>query len=498
MAVATAARYDEAAILRRLAPIALPIAARASLAEYVHLTYPGEYDMAPHHELIIDHLEAVERGEIRRLLITMPPRRGKSELCSVRFPAWYLGRNPDRRIIACSHTANLAYRFSRAVRRQLEADAWPFPGVALRRGEASVQRWGLQRQEGGYQSAGVGGAVTGDGADVLLIDDPVKSRAQASSAVYRDMVAEWYDSDAMTRLSPGGAVILIQTRWHEDDLAGRQLDAMAAGGDQWTVLSLPEIAEEGEPDALGREPGEPLWPSRYPVEATRTIRETKPHVWWPLFQQRPSAATGRMIKRAYMSRRYDPTVLPPFELVVLTVDSAFKAEVGNDASAWAVWGATGAHLYVIDAWQGRIEYPELIRAIRDAYAKWEHLAPWVYIEDAASGQSAIQTLQRESMIPVRAWRPQGSKVSRAQDASRFFAAGRVLLPTAAPWLHDWIEQHAAFPTGKHDDMVDTTSMAVSRLTRAVAVPGDVDPDFAAEVGLDVGADAPGEHKAVIA
>lgn len=477
MAVAVA-EADELALLRRLMPIAAPIAARASLAEYVHHTFPGTYDMAPHHELIIEHLEAVERGEIRRLMIFMPPRRGKSELSSVRFPAWYLGRNPDRRIISCSHTATLAYRFSRAVRRQIESDRWPFPGVTLRRGESSVQRWGLAGHEGGYQAAGVGGSVTGDGADVLLVDDPVKSREQASSAVYRDRVAEWYDSDAATRLSPGGAVALIQTRWHSDDLAGRQLDAMDAGGERWTVLSLPEIAEAGEPDALGREAGAPLWPARWPLEATRVVRETMPHVWWPLFQQRPSAATGKMIKRAYMSRRYDPAVLPAFELVVLTVDSAFKADVSNDTSAWAVWGATASGLYLIDAWAGRVEYPELIHAIRDAYAKWERLAPWVYIEDAASGQSAIQTLQRDSMMPVRAWKPRGSKVSRLQDASRFFAAGRVHLPAGRPWLAEWIEQHAAFPTGKHDDMVDTTSMAVERLTRAVAVPGDVDPGAA--------------------
>jgi len=489
---------DEAAILRALAPIALPQAARASLAEYVYRMFPGDYDMARHHELIIEHLEAVERGELRRLLVTMPPRRGKSLLCSEHFPAWFLGRNPDKSIIACSHTANLAYRFSRKVRRQVASDHWPFPTVRLRRGESSVQRWGIDGHEGGYQAAGVGGSVTGDGADVLLVDDPVKGREHAESAVRRDMVGEWYESDALTRLSPAGAVVMIQTRWHEDDLAGRQLAAMAEGGDKWTVLSLPEIAEDGEPDALGRAPGEALWPTRYPVEATATIRATMPHVWWPLFQQRPAAATGKMIKRAYMSRRYDPAVLPPFELVVLTVDSAFKEDVGNDASAWAVWGATTSHLYVLDAWQGRVEYPELIRAIRDAYAKWEHLAPWVYIEDAASGQSAIQTLQRDSMIPVRAWQPRGSKVSRAQDASRFFAAGRVLLPDGAPWLHDWIEQHAAFPTGKHDDLVDTTSMAVSRLTRAIAVPGDPDPDFDGAGVPDDGAAAPREPKAVIA
>ena len=484
-------QLDEAAV-----PLAAPMAMRASLAEYVYGTFPGEYDMAPHHALIIEHLEAVERGEIKRLMVRMPPRRGKSVLVSTHFPAWYLGRGPDRLIISASHTANLANRFSRKVRRQIESDRWPFPDVRLRRGESTVQRWGIEGHEGGYQAAGVGGSIVGDGADLLSIDDPIKGAEHARSQVRRDAVAEWFDEDALLRLSPDGAVILTMSARHEDDLSGRQLDAMRNGGEQWTVLSLPEIAEDGEPDALGRKPGEVLWPTRYPAAKTDTIRLTMPHVWFPQFQQRPSAATGKMIKRRHMSRRYDPNVLPAFELVVLTVDSAFKEDVSNDPSAWAVWGATASHLYLIDAWAGRVEYPELITAIKDAYAKWEHLAPWVYIEDAASGQSAIQTLQRDSMIPVRAWTPRGSKVSRAQDASRFFAAGRVMLPDGAPWLHDWIEQHAAFPTGKHDDMVDTTSTAIERLARAIAVPGDVDPDFT--TNDDDGADGAREQGVVIA
>lgn len=463
---------QEERVLRALAPVALPIAMRHSLAEYVFGMFPGEYDMAPHHALIIDHLEAVERGELTRLIVMMPPRRGKSVLVSEHFPAWYLGRNPDRSVIACSHTATLAYRFSRKVRRQVESPRWPFPGVALRRGEAAVQRWGVDGGEGGYQSAGVGGSITGDGADLLLIDDPVKGREHADSPTRRDAVGEWYDSDAYTRLAPGGAVVLVLTHWHDDDLAGRQIAAMAEGGDQWTVLSLPELAIEGEPDALGRAPGEPLWPARFPAESTRTTRLTRPHVWWPLFQQRPGAIAGGMFQRDWLARRYDPTVLPAFQMVAITVDSAFSVDVAADYSAIAVWGATESALYVVDVWRERVTYPDLIAGIAAVYAKWAHLAPWVWIENKASGQSAIQSLQRETMMPVRGWEPKGSKVSRAQDASRYFAAGRVALPVGAAWLHDWIEEHATFPTAGHDDMVDTTSMAVERLTRAVAVPGD--------------------------
>lgn len=479
-ATAPVSPADELALLEAASPILAPIAARASLAEYIHLTFPGEYDEAPHHRLIIEHLEAVERGEIKRLMILMPPRRGKSEICSVRFPAWYLGRNPDRNIIACSHTANLAYRFSRKVRRQLNDRKWPFPGIGVRRGEGEVQRWGVEDHEGGYQAAGVGGPITGDGADILLIDDPIKGREHADSLARRDNVGEWYDSDAETRLAPGGAVVLILTHWHDDDLAGRQKKAMEEGGEQWVILSLPEIAEEGEVDALGRKPGEALWPNRYPSSATDTIRRTKPHVWWPLFQQRPGANKGGIFKLEWMAKRFNPAVLPEFDLVVITIDSAFSEDVAADYSAIAIWGATTTRLYVLDVWRDQVGYPALIQEIKDFYAKWAHLAPWVLIEKKASGQSAVQTLQSETMIPARGWEPKGSKVSRAQDASRFFAALRVYLPEGADWVADWVQEHKEFPKGTNDDRVDTSSMAVDWLAKRVGVSGDVDEDEAAD------------------
>lgn len=453
--------------------LAARILARAmapdSLEAYVYAAYPGRYDMAPHHRLIIDHLEAVERGDISRLMIMMPPRRGKSLLASELFPAWYLGRNPDRSVIACSHTASLAYRFSRRVRRQLSDDHWPFEGVALRRGEAGVQRWGIEGRRGGYQAAGVGGPITGDGADLLVIDDATKSREHAHSVTRRDAVGEWYDSDAYTRLSPTGAVIIIGTRWHGDDLQGRQLAAMGNGGDDWTVLCLPELAIEGEADPLGREPGEALWPDRFPAEKTAMLRATRPHVWWPLFQQRPQAVTGGMLRREYFSGRYDPAVLPEFLLVGQFIDSAFSTEVGADPSAVATWAVTASHLYVLDYWKGRIEYPELIATAKDQYAKWRHLSPWVYIENKASGQSAIQTLRRETAIPVRKFEPgTASKVSRVQDASPYFAAGRVLLPDGAPWLAEWIDEHVNFPGAAHDEAPDTSAMATRILGRMMA------------------------------
>lgn len=451
-----------------------------NLADYVHASFPGRYDLAAHHRLIIERLEAVERGECKRLMIFMPPRRGKSELASVRFPAWYLGRHPDESIIGASHTASLAYDFSRKVRRQIADSDWPFDTVDIASDEGAVGQWGIAGRRGQYIAAGVGGAITGKGGN-LIIDDPVKSREQADSAVYRQRVYDWYQNDAYTRLPPNGWVILIQTRWHSDDLAGRLLSDMAAGGDQWDVLELREIAEEGDDDPLGRAPGDALWPARFPPEATRTIRMTQPRTWFPLFQQRPQAVSGGLFKLEWFERRYDAAVLPEFQMVVQTVDSAFGEDVANDPSVVATWGATVTHLYLLDVWCERVAYPDLIRAIRDQYAKWLHLSPWVWIENKASGQSAIQTLRRDSGIPVMEFEVgTRSKVSRAQDASPYFAARRVLLPAGAPFVADFIAEHVGFPTVAHDDQVDTTSMAVKILTGAVAVPGDPDDEGGGE------------------
>lgn len=471
-------QLDEAA-----APLAAPIAMRASLAEYVYGTYPGEYDMAAHHRLIIEHLEKVERGEIKRLMIFAPPRRGKSELVSVRFPAWCHGRNPDWSIMAFSHTASLAEDFSRQVREQIDDDAWPFPGVRLKPGQKTVKEWGLTGRVGRHFVAGVRGGGTGKGAMLALIDDPFKDDEEARSDVIRERTWRWYWKVVRTRLAPGGRIVLMHTRWHDGDLAGRLIEAQAKGGEEWTVLYLPERAEDGLPDSLGREPGEYIWPNQYPPIETEAIRKHQPETWWPMYQQNPRAVTGGMFKREFFGREYDPSVLPEFEMVVMAVDSSFTEDVANDWSVIAIWGATQAGYYLVDIWRGRVAYPDLILSIKRQYRRWEHLDPWVYIENKASGISAIQTLQRETLIPARAWEPKGSKVSRAQNTTRFFSAGRVWLPAGAEWLSEWVEEHVAFPTAAHDDQVDTTSMAIERLMRAVQV--SVDDDDAAEAAEEV-------------
>lgn len=455
-------------------------AAPVDLIGYALAMLP-QYQIGRHHELIADHLMAVERGEIKRLMIFMPPRHGKSQLASELFPAWYLGRNPNRRVMGTSYGDRLAQRFSRRVRNQIMGAHYPFPGVEIAGDKAAVAAWDIEAHTGGYWAAGVGSAVTGEGAHLLIIDDPVKNRAQADSPTYRDRVWDWYQNDAYTRLMPGAAVVVIQTRWHEDDLSGRLLDAQEHGGDEWTVLSLPARAEDAD-DPLGRATGAALWPEWYDEEdLSRIEANVGPRGWDALYQQRPSALEGSVFLREWMGgagRSFDDMdqlvrdVGVPRRLIQV-VDSAFKEGVGRSYSVVATWADFDGRYLLLDLWRDRVEYPDLIEAIKNAWVKWGNYRPVVYIEDKASGQSALQTLRRERVllggrpttIPVKAWLPptHSSKESRADAVTPAFREGEVWLPRAATWLADWIEEHVTFPTGAHDDQVDTTSMALSIL-----------------------------------
>lgn len=434
---------------------------RNELIAFVQRVFPP-YRVAPHHRLVAEHLEAVERGDIDRLVITMPPRHGKSELASVHFPAWFLGRNPDCRIIAASYASTLAYRFSRRARNLMAHPLWPFD-VTTAGDLANVQQWDIEGHRGGYYAAGVGGGIAGHGADVLLIDDPVKSAEEADSETYRESTWEWFTQDAVTRLEPAGRIVLIGTRWHEDDLIGRVL----ASGERWHHIDLPALSEDGAA----------LWPERFNTEAlTRIKTQIGSRAFEALYQQRPSTPEGGTFKRHWWKSYRE---LPKLTRVEQFLDSAFKTGVGNDFSVIATWGDDGqGNLYVIDVWRDKVEYPDLMQIAQRQHARHAHLAPSVplVIEDKASGQSAIQTLSRPlpledgttlPRLPVVPFPiPAGaSKESRAEGVSPMVEAGRVFLPQGAEWAGDFIEEHATFPTGAHDDQVDTTSMAIARLAR---------------------------------
>ena len=442
--------------------------ARRRLIPFTQRMYPL-YKPVVHHTIIAEALEAVERQEIHRLLITVPPRHGKSELASVHFPPWYLGRNPDKRIIAVSYSAQLAFLFSRRARNIVQSDAWPFPSRTA--GDAAqVERWEMQSRRGGYVAAGVGGAITGMGADLLLIDDPVKSAAEAESETIRASTYDWFRATAYTRLEPGGAVIVIQTRWHELDLTGMLLSDEA---EDWHHVNLPAVAEDN--DAIGREPGEALWAERYSESDLARIKtQIGSRYFNALYQQRPSAQEGQIFKRDWWV--YTDTAPEQVSWVIQVWDTAFKAKQENDYSVCLTGVLAYDGFHILDVWRDKVEFPDLERAVRSQYLKWRPNE--VVVEDAASGQSLIQVLNHGMdttnpwhnfgslgspiIVPIIPYKPDRDKVARAHAASPYPEARRIKIPVGAHWADSFVEELAGFPYGAHDDQVDVFTMFTMR------------------------------------
>jgi predicted phage terminase large subunit-like protein len=429
--------------------------ARDDLAVYAALVWP-KFEMARHHRLIIEQLEAIERGEIDRLMIFLPPRHGKSLITSQLFPPWYLGRHPDRSVIAASYGSELALDFGRRV-RNFVADPLQhavFPACKLATDSSAAHRFSLMAG-GAYYAVGAGGPLTGRGADLLLIDDPIKSDAQAYSALERRGLQSWYETVAYTRLQPGAAIVLIQTRWHEDDLAGWLLREHADDG--WTVLNLPAIAETNEG---WRREGDALWSKRFPVGKLNQIRAAiGGSAWAALYQQRPAAAEGAVFKREWW-RTYTAATLPArFEKIVLSLDTAFKSGKANDYSVGLVLGVGATGFFVLDIVRERVEFPALKRKVEMLAERWHPNV--VLIEDKASGQSLVQELQTSSRLPVRPIKVDSDKVTRANAITPLIEAGRVLLPETAPWLGDFLDELSSFPAAAHDDQTDALTQALN-------------------------------------
>ena len=454
---------DERDALRTLAREAL---ARRSFGDFCERMDDG-YQRTPHTRLLVEHLEALANREIEKLAIFMPPRHGKTYHASERFPAWFQGlHGGDADIILASYTIDRARASSRRARQLFREPAWPFD-AELAADSQAVDEW--RTGAGGVvKAAGVGGSMTGFGADLLVIDDPIKDRAEANSATRREQIWDWYTEVAKTRLQRGGLELLMMTRWHEDDLAGRILES--AGASKWTVLRLPARAEEGDP--LGRPIGEALWPDGPPLPDP-ALGEITTRAFTALYQGRPTADDGDIFQRAWMNRRYK--TLPALKRAAFYVDGAWtgksSAGVSSSRSAIGVWGTDGIDYYLVHAWADHVEYPDLRTKVRDAYAHWRNVAAAFTpcVEQAASGIPILQELKRSSAIPFVGVKVDQSKVVRAEAVSPLFESGKVLLPESAPWLDDWIEEHIKFPTGTTDDLVDTTSGALARLSMGTTI-----------------------------
>ena len=448
---------DLAADIRRDPDAFIDERDRRRLSWFARRMFPG-YQPAAHIDRLIEALEWATRTPGARLIVTMPPRSSKSLHVSELFPAWYLGNHPDNRLIAASHSSHLAYTFSRRVRNLIADPRYPFPNVAVAGDKGAVQAWDIEGTRGGYIAVGVGGSPTGQGGQVILIDDPLRSAADAESQTVRDNIGEWFSGTIRTRLEPGGSIILTATRWNDDDLTGRLLAAQLTGGEQWRHLHFPAISDAGEA----------LWPERWPLDELHRIKAAVgSRSWNALYQGDPVASEGGTFKPHWW-RTYDR--LPEdISRVEVTVDSAFKTGVGNDYSVCACWAADArGNVYLVHVWRERVEFPELISmgvtAWQWASARFPGIAVSLVPEDKASGQSAIQVWRRENRIPVVPYAvPSGeSKISRAEAVTPYVEGGRVFIPEYAPWLAEWRAEHDRFPFGTHDDQVDTTTIALSR------------------------------------
>lgn len=429
------------------------------LIAYAAYQWPGYRD-APHHRSIARHLEAVERGEITRLMITMPPRHGKSMLASEFFPAWYLGRNPDHSVVMATYAQDLADDFGRKVKNQIEDPFYQgiFPGVGLADDSKSAKRFHIEGQTGGFEHAtsqrgafygvGVGGPLTGRGAHLLLIDDPVKNREDAESEVIRKKTKDWYTSTAYTRLMPGGRVVLIQTRWHEDDLSGwLQAEHQHEG---WVVLNLPAIDPAGKA----------LWPEQYDIAALERIRRAlPPRDWSALYQQAPTPDEGDYFKAEW----FKPATPPPKDQMRIYGGSDYAVTAdGGDYTVHVVLGVDpDGKPHLLDLWRKQAASDEWVEAWCDLVLKWK---PMAWAEETGQIKSGVgpflekRARERKAYTYRQQFPTRGDKAVRAQSIRGRMAMEGLYISPDAPWKADLISECLRFPAGVHDDQVDALGL----------------------------------------
>lgn len=446
-------------------------AARQSLAHFLLYTTPN-YLMGWVHKEICDKLDKfladVEAKKSPRLIICMPPRSGKSQIVSRAFPAYAFGRNPNITIIATSYSADLSTRFSRDVQRYMDSDSYraAFPETRLaQKGEGyarTTELFEVVGYQGAYRSAGVGGGITGLGADILVCDDLVKDRRDANSQTIRDGIWDWYTSTAYTRLSAGGGVIVMATRWHLDDIIGRLIEQQKSGGDEWEIINYPAIAEENEPH---RKVGEALHPERFPIDSLMRIKAAVgSNDWNALYQQHPVPIMGAVFKADWFQYWSEDSLPKHFDSMLMSWDMTFKGTDSSDFVVGQVWGRKSGAYYLIDQFRGQWSFVESVQQVINATEKYPHVMRKL-IEDKANGSAIIDALKDavSGIVPVT---PHESKEARASAVTPLFEARNVYFPppNRFPWVKDsLIPELLNFPVGAHDDMVDSLSMALSHL-----------------------------------
>jgi predicted phage terminase large subunit-like protein len=465
--------------------------ARSNLLAFTSYTKKS-YQTTWYHQLLCQKLDQLATGEIKRLIISLPVRHGKSELVSRRLPAFLLGKNPDCKIIATSYSAGLASRMNRDVQRIIESPEYQalFPGTKLASAKIDIQDHSTQNasmfevvgHEGAYISAGVRGSITGSGFNIGIIDDPLKGREEAESDTIRERVWEWFTDVFYTRQEREAGILITATRWHEDDLIGRLLNLAKEdpSADQWETITLPAMSEdEREPYDQRTAADQALWPGKYNEEKLRQTRATVPtYTWLSLYQQRPSAAKGNLFKRenfqyftesalSYDLQTEKGTVIVPKGLCTIfqTCDPAGTAKTHSDFFVLSTWAATQKNdLLLLDVFRTKIEGADHMDFFR-THSKLPNLA-LLGFESAGIGKTTYQNLVRER-FPVVDLEPKGDKYTRALSAAIRLGSKTTYFRQGAHWLNDWETELLHFPNVKNDDQVDTLSYAdfiiVSRL-----------------------------------
>ena len=415
-----------------------------------------EFVQGRHHKIIAEKFNQIANKKIKRLIINMPPRHTKSEFSSFLLPAWMIGRNPKLKIIQSTHTTELAVRFGRKAKTLIDSPEYQqIFQTRLREDSQAAGKWETQ-QGGEYYAAGVGSAITGRGADLLIIDDP-HSEQDALNLEALERAYEWYTSGPRQRLQPGGTIVLVMTRWNTKDLTGKLLNAQReTKADQWEIIEFPAIMPSGKP----------VWPEYWDKEELEGVKASLSlQKWNSQWMQNPTSEEGALIKREWWNN-WEGEV-PPLHHVIQSYDTAFMKKETADYSAITTWGVfyrnedSGPQLILLDAIKERYEFPELRRVAYEQYQYWQ--PETVIVESKASGLPLTYEL-RKMGIPVINFTPSkgNDKHTRVNSVAPLFESGQIWAPTEKEFAQEVIEECAAFPYGDHDDLVDSMTQAVMR------------------------------------
>lgn len=427
-----------------------------------------EFIEGDHHRKIAQKFEDIANGKIKRLIVNMPPRHTKSEFASYLFPAWMVGKNPKLKVIQTTHTGELAVRFGRKMKNLVDQENFRqvFEDCRIAADSKAAGRW--ETNKGGeYYAAGIGGAITGRGADLLIIDDP-HSEQDALSDTAMDSAYEWYTSGPRQRLQPGGAIVIVMTRWSTKDLTGKLLNAQSEPkADKWEVVEFPAIMPSNTP----------VWPNYWKLEELEAVKASlSESKWQAQWQQNPTSEEGSIIKREWW-KMWDKEDIPDLIHIIQSYDTAFSKKETADFSAITTWGVfypqfKGPHLILLDVKKGRWDFPELKKIALEEYKYWE--PETIIIEAKASGTPLTHEL-RQIGVPVVNFTPSkgNDKHVRVNSVAPLFEAGKVYYPDKR-WAEEVIEECAAFPYGEHDDLVDSTTQALMRFRQGnfINLPDD--------------------------